>query len=44
MYRNIHPFNHVAVGTDEIPGTETEITEVQDAINLWMYKVVLLQV
>jgi hypothetical protein len=33
MYRNIHPFNHVAVGTDEIPGTETEITEVQDAIN-----------
>ncbi len=33
MYRNIHPFNHVAVGTDEVPGTETEITEVQDAIN-----------
>lgn len=33
MYRNIHPFNHVAVGTDEVPGTETEITEVQNAIN-----------
>ena len=33
MYRNIHPFNHVKVGTDEIPGTETEITEVQESIN-----------
>lgn len=33
MYRNIHPFNHVKVGTDEIPGTEAEITEVQDSIN-----------
>ena len=33
MYRNIHPFNHVKVGTDEIPGTEAEITEVQESIN-----------
>ena len=33
MYRNIHPFNHIKVGTDEIPGTESEITEVQDSVN-----------
>lgn len=33
MYRNIHPFNHISVGTDEIPGTEAEIEQVQDAVN-----------
>ena len=33
MYRNIHPFHHVTVGTDDLPGTSTEIEEVQDAIN-----------
>lgn len=33
MYRNIHPFNHISVGTDEIPGTTPEIEEVQDAVN-----------
>lgn len=33
MYRNIHPFNHIQVGTDEIPGTTQEIEEVQDAVN-----------
>lgn len=33
MYRNIHPFHHVRVGTDEIPGTPTEISDVQDSIN-----------
>lgn len=33
MYRNIHPFNHVSVGTDENPGTTTEIEEVQDALD-----------
>lgn len=33
MYRNIHPFNHIKVGTDEIPGTESEITDVQNTVN-----------
>lgn len=33
MYRNIHPFNHVSVGTDDMPGTPTEIEEVQDALD-----------
>lgn len=33
MYRNIHPFNHVAVGDNESPGTPTEIAEVQDALD-----------
>lgn len=33
MYRNIHPFNHIQVGSDEIPGTDSEIADVQDAIN-----------
>lgn len=33
MYRNIHPFNHVAVGTDDVPGTTAEIEEVQDALD-----------
>lgn len=33
MFRNIHPFNHVKVGTDDVPGTSTEIEEVKDAID-----------
>lgn len=33
MYRNIHPFNHVAVGDKDAPGTPTEIAEVQDALD-----------
>lgn len=33
MFRNIHPFNHVAVGTDEVPGTKKEIEDVEAAIN-----------
>lgn len=33
MYRNIHPFNHVQVGTDDVPGTSSEIEDVQNAIN-----------
>ena len=32
MYRNIYPFYHVRVGTDEMPGQETEITEIQSTI------------
>lgn len=33
MFRNIHPFNHVQVGTDAVPGTKTEIDDTQEAIN-----------
>lgn len=33
MYRNIHPFQHVKVGTDAEPGNETEVTNVQATIN-----------
>lgn len=33
MYRNIHPFNHVAVGDKDHPGSPTEIQEVQDALD-----------
>lgn len=33
MYRNIHPFNHIAVGDDDSPGTPTEIEEVQEAVD-----------
>ena len=32
MYRNIHPFNHVQVGTDAIPGTDPEIEDVRDSL------------
>lgn len=32
MYRNIYPFYHVRVGTDEVPGQKTEIDEVQQTI------------
>lgn len=32
MYRNIYPFYHVVVGTDEIPGGSTEIDEVKEQI------------
>lgn len=32
MYRNIYPFHHVAVGTEDAPGTEAEINTVIDAI------------
>lgn len=33
MYRNIHPFNHVQVGSDNHPATATEIEDVQDALD-----------
>ena len=29
MYRNIHPFNHIQVGTNEVPGTSTEVDAVK---------------
>ena len=32
MFRNIHPFKHVIVGTDELPGTPTEVEEVTDKL------------
>lgn len=32
MYRNIYPFYHVRVGTEEIPGQPTEIDEVREQI------------
>lgn len=32
MYRNIYPFYHVRVGTEEIPGKPTEIDEVRETI------------
>lgn len=33
MYRNIYPFFHVQVGTEQQPGTDTEILTVEEAIN-----------
>lgn len=33
MYRNIHPFYHVAVGDDDLPGTPSEVEELQNTIN-----------
>ena len=33
MYRNIYPFFHVQVGTDDLPGTDTEISAVEEVIN-----------
>lgn len=30
MYRNIHPFIHVQVGTDDAPGDDEEVQEVKD--------------
>lgn len=33
MFRHIYPMYHVAVGTDETPGSETEVTQAQDAMN-----------
>lgn len=33
MYRNIYPFHHIKVGSDDIPGTEAEIEKVIDEIN-----------
>lgn len=32
MYRNIHPFNHVQVGTDAIPGSDPEIQDVKASL------------
>ena len=33
MYRNIYPFHHAKVGTEEEPGTEPEVDKVVEAIN-----------
>lgn len=33
MYRNIYPFYHVAVGEKDIPGTPTEVSDLQETIN-----------
>lgn len=33
MYRNIYPFNHVKVGTEDQPGTESEVDKIIEAIN-----------
>ena len=33
MYRNIYPFFHVQVGSDDLPGSDTEIAAVEEAIN-----------
>ena len=33
MYRNIYPFHHVAVGTEEVPGTEAEVDKIIEEIN-----------
>ena len=33
MYRNIHPFYHVAVGDNDTPGSATEIEDLQSTIN-----------
>lgn len=33
MYRNIYPFFHVQVGTEDLPGTDAEIAAVEEAIN-----------
>ena len=32
MYRNIYPYFHYAVGTEETPGTKAEVEELQEAI------------
>lgn len=32
MYRNIHPFNHVQVGTDDYPADDEEIESVQESV------------
>lgn len=32
MYRNIYPFNHIAVGTEDIPGTDGEVEAVIEAV------------
>jgi hypothetical protein len=32
MYRNIYPFNHITVGTDETPGTEPEVQKVIETV------------
>lgn len=32
MYRNIYPFIHAKVGTDEMPATQNEIDELQEAM------------
>jgi hypothetical protein len=33
MYRNIYPFYHVKVGSDDAPGTDAEIEKIQDELN-----------
>ena len=33
MYRNIHPFYHVAVGDNDTPGSTTEIEDLKSTIN-----------
>ena len=33
MYRNIYPFYHVRVGDEQMPGTDQEISQVEDIIN-----------
>jgi hypothetical protein len=33
MYRNIYPFHHVRVGTEEEPGTETEVEKMATTID-----------
>lgn len=33
MYRNIYPFHHVKVGTEEEPGTETEVEKMASTID-----------
>ena len=32
MYRNIYPFYHVQVGTEEATGTDKEVTDLQDSV------------
>jgi hypothetical protein len=33
MYRNIYPFYHMAVGEKDAPGTEAEITELENSVS-----------
>lgn len=33
MFRHIYPMYHVVVGTEDMPGTEAEINQAQDAMN-----------
>ena len=33
MYRNIYPFFHVAVGTEDAPGTDPEVTQLKETID-----------